>query len=186
MKPSYKKLFLWSSLGSLVVGGAVTLVRKRRRPPGPPLECRTIPAEYRQVVVWTERFALEKNGIRQHGFDRYQLQPSPFQVWSVLDLIPNRTSAPSIREGIPIHHVTHVRISEEGDGPPDGDREQVQDRFYGVVTVVSRDGRSCGRNAVARGGILEFRRCYVGGASNGIESGEIHAALAPVLNYRIE
>ncbi len=186
MKSTHKKLFLWSSLGSIVIGGAYALLRKRRLPASQPLACRKIPDDYRSVVVWTERFTLEEDGIQRHGFDRYQLQPSPFQVWSVLDLIPNRTPIPTAREGTPIHHITHVRISDQGSQPDGNTVERVEDRFYGVVSIFSRDGRSCRRNAIARGGFLQFNRCYVGGASNGIESGEVHTSIAPVLNYRIE
>jgi len=95
----------------------------------------------------------------------------------------NLKSAPekSGPRGTAIYHVTHVRVLEESP-----EEEHLTDRFYGVVTVVDAAGKPCARNSIARGGILEIRKCYVGGSSNGVESGEVHRSLGRVLNYRID
>lgn len=181
MKANYKRLFLWSSLGSLAVGAAVTLARKSKKMEHRPLACRKIPRECHGVILWTERFEIEVNGILCRAHDRYHLQPTPFKVWSVLDLNLQAAPRKSGPEGAAIHHVTHTRLVEYNQ-----EEELLQDRFYGVVTVVDATGKSCGNNCIARGGTLEIKRCYVGGSSNGVESGEVHRSLAPVLNYRID
>jgi hypothetical protein len=184
MKARYKKLFLWSSLGSLALGAAVTLSRRPKRVADRPLTCRKIPRTCRGIHLWTERFELDADGTRGFGHDRYYLQPTLFKVWSVLDLDLRSAPGKSTPEGAAIFHVTHIRALERTDAAPA--EEYLQDRFYGIVTVVDAAGRSCGINAIARGGLLEIRKCYVGGTSNGVESGEVHRAIGRILNYRIE
>ncbi len=131
--------------------------------------------------MWTERFEVDECGTLCHAHDRYYLQPTPFKVWNVLDLNFQAAPRKSGFEGAAIHHVTHMRVLEV-----EPEAEHLQDRFYGVVTVIDAGGKSCGANCIARGGMLEIKRCYVGGASNGVESGEVHRSLAPVLNYRVD
>jgi hypothetical protein len=186
MKAKYKKLFLWSSLGSLAVGTAVALAHRSRRTADQPLSCRKLPRACHGIHLWTERFEVELWGARRFVHDRYYLQPTPFKVWSVLDLsyqpVPGRAGP----EGAAIYHVTHIRALEQGEDEPAQAEEYLQDRFYGIVTVVDENGRCCGPNAIARGGILEIKKCYVGGTSNGVESGEVHRSIGRILNYRIE
>jgi len=181
MKANYKRLFLWSSLGSIAIGAAVTLARRPKRIEPRPLACRKIPEQCHGVLLWTERFEVEESGARHHAHDRYYLQPTPFKVWSVLELNLQGAPGKSGPGGAAIYHVTHVRLLEENH-----EEEHLKDRFYGVVTVVDAAERSCGSNFIARGGILEIKKCYVGGSSNGVESGEVHRSLGRVLNYRIE
>ncbi len=181
MKAKYKSMFFWSSLGSIAVGAAFTLARRSRKHDPHPLACRKIPKECHGVSLWTERFEVDDAGSLRYAHDRYYLQPTPFKVWNVLDLDFHAAPRKPGLEGAAIHHVTHWRLLEDN---PDG--EQMQDRFYGVVTVVDSSGKSCGNNCIARRGILEIKRCYVGGSSNGVESGEVHRSLAPILNYRID
>jgi hypothetical protein len=181
MKPNYKKLFFWSSLGSIAVGTTVALASRARRVQSRPLACRRIPEQCHGVLLWTERFEVEENGTRHYVHDRYYLQPTPFKVWSVLDLNLQSAPAKSGPGGAAIYHVTHVRLLEESP-----EEERLKDRFYGVVTVVDAEGKPCSANSIARGGILEIKKCYVGGSSNGIESGEMHRSLGRILNYRID
>jgi hypothetical protein len=185
MKANYKKLFLWSSLGSIAVGAAIALTRRPKRVPYTPLACRKIPPDCQGVHLWTERFELREGENRRFVHDHYFLQPSRFKVWSVLDLSFKDSAARSAPEGAAIFHITQTRIVENSDG--DGKEEYVLDRFYGIVmTVDAVDGTSCCVNSIARGGMLSIRKCYVGGASNGVESGEIHRSTGRILNYRIE
>jgi hypothetical protein len=186
MKSKYKKLFLWSSLGSLAIGAAVAMARRPKRTEDQPLSCRKLPRTCHGIHLWTERFEVEIWGAKRHVHDRYYLQPTPFRVWSVLDLsyksVPGRTGP----EGAAIYHVTHIRALEPGEDEQAHAEEYLQDRFYGIVTVFDDHGRCCGPNAIARGGTLEIKKCYVGGTSNGVESGEIHRSIGRILNYRIE
>jgi hypothetical protein len=46
------------------------------------------------------------------------------------------------------------------------------------------EGKSRRANSLARGGILEIDKCYVGGSSNGVLSGETHRSPGPILNYQ--
>ena len=186
MKSNYKKLFLWSTLGSLAVGAAVALARRQQRVEPPPLACRKIPGNCQSVHLWTERFEVEEAGTLRSVHDYYLIQPTAFKVWSVLELNPQSTQGRFGSGGIPIYHVARTRLPDEVAAESGGQQGQPQERFYGVVTVVDNDGRSCGNNVIARGGTLEIRKCYVGGASNGVESGETHRSPGRVLNYRLE
>jgi hypothetical protein len=181
MKANYKKLFFWSSLGSIAVGTAVTLARRPRRMKSRPLACRRIPEQCDGVLLWTERFEVEESGARHYAHDRYYLKPTPFKVWSVLELGLQSAPGKSRFGGAEIYHVTHARLLEENH-----EEEHLKDRFYGIVTVVDAAGKSCATNSIARGGILEIKKCYVGGSSNGVESGEVHRSLGRILNYRID
>ncbi|MBZ5495846.1 MAG: hypothetical protein LAP85_05545 [Acidobacteriia bacterium] len=186
MKASYKRLFLWSSLGSIAVGAAVTLARRHRRVAGPPLACRKIPRVCDGIHLWTERFEVDEGGRRCFARDRYYLQPTHFKVWSVLDLSFQGAPGRSDSEGAAIYHVAHLRLLEKGDENEAQEEAHLLDRFYGIITVIDAAGRSCGTNSIARGGTIAIRKCYVGGTCNGVESGEIHHSLGRILNYRIE
>ena len=186
MKENYRKWFLWSSLGSLAVGAAVTLARRTRRIESRPFSCRKLPRECHEIVLWTERFEVEEQGARFFVHDRYGLQPTSFKVWSILDLPSAGLSGSAGPEGSAIYHVTRMRIADEADGISMKLEPPLQERFYGVIAVLDPSGRFVAGGAIARGGILEIKKCYVGGSSNGVESGEIHRSEAPILNYRIE
>lgn len=181
MKANYRRLFLWSSIGTIAVGAAVALTRRPRRAATRVLAWRKIPRHCQGVFLWTERFALEEKGARFYAHDRYYLQATPFRVWSVLDLNAQGVPRESGPGGTGIYHVTHSRVLENHN-----EEEHIQDRFYGVVSVLDAAGRSCGTNCIARGGILEIKKCLVGGSSNGIESGEVHRSRSLILNYRID
>lgn len=184
MRSRWKKLFIWSSLGSVAVGVAVTLAKKARPPQIPKLECHKIPADCQRISLWTEKF-LEREGENDVAIqDKYLLQVTPFKVWSVLEL--GSAVAGTKPKGASIYHVTWLRYAGPmpGEGYPDEGR--LQDRFYGTVAAVSQAGRSSPRDYIARGGVLEIRKCLVGGSSNGVETEEVHHSAAPVLNYRFE
>ncbi len=84
-----------------------------------------------------------------------------------------------------IYHVTHRRCLDSDVSGLCGD-ESVLQRFYATVAVQDVDGTQHGRNRIARGGILVLSKCLVGGADNGIETGEVHRSAAPILNFRFE
>jgi len=184
MKAKHKKWVFWSSLGGLVLGGAMLATRRAGKRREPPIDCRRIPQECRAVILWTELFEVENSGASQWVHDRYLVQPTAFHVWSVLDLAPSTLPGRS-GQGTPIYHISRWRTQASGSAGPDPDDEQPLERFYGVVTAVDLSGSSCGNNTISRGGMLEIRKCLVGGAANGVESGEIHRSAARILNYRI-
>ncbi len=174
MKVKWKRLFLWSSLGTVAVGATVAFARRSRKPGRPRITPYPIPAG-RKLIVQTEVFQDAGSGVQ----DRYVFQPTAFKVWSVLELQsePGRPNP----EGNAIYHVTLLR------GSPDPSvgvaEERVLERFYGTVRCVQPEEGRPHKNQIAVGAFLEIPRCYVGGASNGIESGEVHRSRAPVLNF---
>ncbi len=184
MKSGWKRAFLWSSLGSIVAGTVVALVRRTRATPDAPLECHAIPADCQTVSLWTEQFNVESAGGVEAVQDKYVLRVTPFKAWSVLALGGGpEGEKPS---GSAIYHVTHMRFPEAVVGNEFADEGKLLDRFYGVVVTRSPRGTSSPCNHIARGGILEIRKCLVGGTSHGVETGEVHRSIAPILNFRFE
>jgi hypothetical protein len=182
MKPKWKRVFVLSSLGSLAVGTTLSLVRKSRKPTLPPLAYKKIPAECQRISLWTERFRTEKHGVERPAYDKYLLQATRFKLWTILDLASDELNG----EGVPIYHVTVTRYIEFGEVKEGREEAEPAQKFYGTLKVINSSGKSPGPNYLARGGILEIRKCNVGGATNGVETGEIHRSEGRVLNYRLE
>ena len=184
MKAQWKRAFIWSSLGGLILGTAVALARKARRPQPPPVDLRPVPLGCSRISVWTEHFQAEENGNVALVQDRYLFQSTPFKVWSVLEAQPDSTG--SRPAGWTIYHVTHLRFFEGSDAEELTEQGQLQDRFYGTIAVVDPERDRPVRDRLGRGAILAIRKCSVGGARNGVETGEIHYSFAPLLNFRFE
>jgi len=184
-KKNWKSIFLWSSLGGVALGATVTLVRRSsHKLPAFSLDFRKIPEDCPQILVWTERFIIEDNGRPVTAHDKYVLQSTPFAVWSVLEL-----SAAEIRrsnKGSAVYHATHVRILETEGSAGTQEEQRVLARFYGTVRALDGNSKRSAKNALARGATLEINRCRVGGATNGVETGELHLSFRPILNYRFE
>jgi hypothetical protein len=179
MKVRWKRLFLWSSLGSVAVGVSVALVRRSRRPENGKPVFTQIPSGS-EVIIRTEPFRIGESAALVQ--DRYILKPTEFKVWSVLELpVQSGSGNP---EGAPIYYVTHHRSDvSPGSGPGE---ERVLERFYATLRSLEPGRSQLHKNQLARSTVLELPRCYVGGTSNGIESGEVHRAGAPVLDYHLE
>jgi len=177
-------MFVWSSLASAVLGTAIAIARKARKAPPAPLDLHPIPSDCNRISVWTEHLLTTDNGSSALVQDRYLLQGTSFKVWSVLD--PASASAHTVPAGRRIYHVTHLRfydVPAAEDTPEEG---QLQDRFYGTIAALEPGSNRFKLEEIGRGAILGIRKCSVGGASNGVETGEIHCSAAPVLNYRFE
>ncbi len=181
MKAKWKKMFVWSSLGSVVLGTAIALARKARKVPPPPLETRIVPADCSRISIWTEHFQLPPDTGGALIQDRYLLQATPFKVWSVLEL--KGGSGPASWK---IYHITHLRFHDTSIEETAPEQGVLQDRFYGTISVREPESDRLIRDEFGRGAILAIRKCSVGGASNGVETGEIHYSAAPILNYRFE
>ncbi len=177
-KTRWKNVLLWSSVGGVALGATVTLARRARRVSPPSPELRRIPDNCPQIEIWTERFTVEEQGPPVTAYDKYVLQGTPFSVWSVLDHRGN--------QGAAIYHVTHLRILETEDSVGEHQEERVLTRFYGTVRVIDANGKRSAKDILARGATLEINKCRVGGATNGVETGELHSSFRPVLNYRFE
>ncbi len=184
MKSKWKKMFVWSSLGSVVLATAVALARKARKTQVPPLEVQPIPADCSRISIWTEHFQISPEDSGALIQDRYLLQATPFRVWSVLE--PEGTLPGRGPVSWKIFHVTHLRFFDTSLAEAAPEQGQVQDRFYGTISALEPGNERPTRNRIGRGAILAIRKCSVGGASNGVETGEIHQSAAPILNFRFE
>jgi len=177
MKSGWKKIFLWSSLGSVAIGAAVALVRKPKRTL--PLEWQRIPHDCARVTLWTVEYETGQDPEKHLVREKYVLLPTAFKVWSVFDA---GTGAGDALEGANIYHITRWRSLKKGET----EEEQVLDRLYGTISGTSTDGDRSPKNHIARGAILAIHECRVGGASNGVETGEIFCSGVPILNYRFD
>src|SRR5262245_41350709 len=182
MKPKWKRVFILSSLGSVALGTTLSLVRKSRKPVLPPLADKKIPPECQSISLWTERFRTERDGVVRPAYDKYLLQPTGFKLWSILGPASDEVND----EGVPIYHVTVTRYIAFGEVKEERKDAEPPQKFSGTITVTNSSGKSPGPNYRARGGILEIRKCNVGGATNGVESGEMHRSEGRLLNYRLE
>jgi hypothetical protein len=135
-------------------------------------------------MIWTEPAEVDRGATHLLLRDHYLLQTTPFKVWSMLNL-PLAPGAAGL-EGATVYHVTHRRIEESLRGNNPEVREEGKSRFYGTISAIAPTGKPCGKNSLARGAHLEIRKCYVGGASNGVETGEVERSASPILNYRFE
>ena len=177
MRARWTKAFLWSTLGGAAVGVTAVLAGRRRRSAPPVLRCQRIPDGCSRVVIWTRGFQIEAPDGPQTVHDTYVLQVTPFKAWSVMDL-PSDPGDGRTTEGSDIYHIAHSRTRDGA--------ETVLDRCYATIDLIDAHGKSCGRNRLARGGVLRVRECLVGGAANGIETGNVRLSAAPVLNFRFE
>lgn len=182
MRSKWARAFLWSTLGGAAVGAAAVLAGTRRRRQLPVLRCQRIPEGCSRVVLWTEAFQVQEADGTHTCHDTYVLQVTPFKAWSVLEL-PSEPGGGG-PEGSTIFHVTHMRAREVPGSPATVDA--VLDRCYGTISLVDPNRESCGRNRLARGGVLQVAECLVGGSANGVETGNVRRSAAPILNFRFE
>jgi hypothetical protein len=182
MRSKWARAFLWSTFGGFAVGAAAVLAGTRRRKQPPVLRCQRIPEGCSGIVLWTEAFQVQDADGTCTCHDTYILQVTPFKAWSVLEL----SSEPGCEgpEGSTIFHITHMRARDTVGSLATVD--SVLDRYYGTISLIDPNGESCGRNRLARGGVLQVAECLVGGSANGIETGNVRQSAAPILNYRFE
>jgi hypothetical protein len=180
MEKRLKNMFLFSSLGSVLIGAGVALARNKTKVVSPAFQASRIPADCPQIMVLTEALQLvDRKGLRR---GRYLLQKTAFKVWSVLDLPV--TPGKDHPGGATVYYVTWSEIEEIPGQTPASETEK--GRFYGTIAASVPGEATVRKNFIARGAVLQIHKCYVGGASNGVETGEIHKSDAPVLNYRLE
>src|SRR5512138_1586880 len=175
MRVRWKRLFFWSSLGSVAVAVAVSVARKARKPAAAP-EFYSIPPDCSGLTIRTQLFEAGEGRAKNAVWDEYSAQPTSFKVWNVLELQPQPSGTNP--HGRTIYHISHVR--QRRDLPQTG---ELVERFYGTLRSVDPRSRAPRNDELARGTILEIARCYVGGASNGVETGEVHRSGAPVADF---
>jgi hypothetical protein len=180
-----KKMIVWSSLGSVAAGAVVALARRKgKRGPDARFLCEKIPPRCQRVYVWTEPYTMHGSAGDLLVRSQYILLATPFLVWSVLDL-PLSTGVRKA-EGGAVYHITHQK-SVDARGVDAAETESSEpERYYGTLGALLPGEKAAAKNALSRGAVLEIRKCYVGGSSNGVETGEVCQSPAPVLNYRFE
>lgn len=179
MKSVWKKLFFWSSIGSVALGTAVSMAQKNKKIT-PQTTWERIPPDCRKLTIWTEAFPLSRGGEISAASDRYVLLWTPFKVWNILDF--GNPEKCDIREGAHVYHVTHWRYFIHGTE----DTGVMMDRYYGTISVRSETDRMCLKNRISRGVVLAINKCYVGGTHNGVETGEVHLSSSPVSHFRYD
>lgn len=178
MRVRWKKLFLWSSLGSITLALAVSVARKTGKRAPAALRFQRIPPDCSSLTIRTGAFSVEQGGNRSLVSDEYALQKTSFKVWNVLELQP-QPAAVNL-QGTVIYHVSQIRRRHT---PGTAKDSELVERFYGTIRSVSPDSPAPRKDELARGAILEIARCYVGGASNGVETGEMHRSGAAVSDF---
>jgi hypothetical protein len=178
MKSGWKKIFFWSSLGSIALGAAVALVRKPKKKTLPVWQ--RIPLDCTKATIYTIEYENSEDAEIQLVRDKYVLLPTAFKVWSVLN--PRNSADGEASEGANIYYITHWRSYKKGEI----EDERVLDRLYGTISGISAEGDLSPKNYLARGACLAIHECRVGGASNGVETGEVSYSRVPILNYRFD
>ncbi len=166
------------------MGTAIALARKTRKSAPQPLETRTVPSDCSRISIWTEHFQNSGSDAGPLIQDRYLLQSTPFRVWSLLQ--PRGDDPGSGPWSWRIYHVTHLRFYDTALAESSPEQGQLQDRFYGTISALEPASGRLSRDEIGRGVVLAIRKCSVGGASNGVETGDIHYSSAPILNFRFE
>ncbi|HSR68466.1 MAG TPA: hypothetical protein VLU25_11025 [Acidobacteriota bacterium] len=178
----------WLGLGGLVVGGAVALWANRSRKKSQ--EAPTpIPDDVGEVEIITEERRISHRGKDYRSRAVYHCTPTRFRVWSFL---ASGSGGPGGEEsgsgkprGLPIYYVSprvFVRPQEGKDEPP----SQVlsEEKFYATIHVYVEDRREPLAGCIARGRVVEFHKCHVGGSLNGVETGDRIISMAPVHEFQ--
>ncbi|MBI4455339.1 MAG: hypothetical protein HY644_05500 [Acidobacteria bacterium] len=168
-------------LGGLAFGSTLFFARKKTEAPlSPPF---WIPERPASLSILTEELEWTSDKQRFRSHLEYFCQPTPFRIWNLVDLELYRAQ----REGAPAihgHPVFHVTLKVHLRGSDDRITTIEDERFY--ATIHAHHGRTTKMLAscVQVGRHVEFRKCYVGGGLNGIETGERVVSMAPVKEVR--
>ena len=169
-------------LSGLALGSTVVLSRRRKQPetlPPPWL----IPENPGPFSIVTEELEWTDENQRFRSRREYDCQPTQFRVWRLmdLDLYRVRREGNDRMSGYPVFHVT-PKLSVWG---ADGKITSVdEERFYATIYAHRGKTETTLASCVQVGRYVEFRKCHVGGALNGIETGERVVSMAPVREVR--
>lgn len=165
-------------LSGLALGSTVFLSRKKAEEPLPAPWW--IPEKAEPFSILIEEMEWKHEGRTVHSYLEYCCQPTQFRVYNLLNLELYRLQREAGRKGgsgDPIFHVTlkaHLREGEQA-------ATTVEDeRFYATIHAHRGNTGTALASAVQVGRFVEFRKCHVGGALNGVESGERLVSMAAV------
>ncbi len=177
-KWNWKKILNWGGLGTLALGAA-WVARKRRRGNGEkPVP---VPDSAQRIEIVTEERKNVLEGKTYHSRAHYRLEPTRFRVWSFLRQPEDDESA---HKGQRIYHVTpEVRVFPIDD--PENPSIVREERYYATLHLYTEGRRDPIPSHLARGHLVEFKKCHVGGSVNGVETGEKVISLAPVARFEV-
>lgn len=176
----WKKWF-WSGLGGALMGaGAIFASRYRRRKKAHFGRPEPIPEDVEGIEIETEELELRYRDEPYFSRAVYHCSPTPFRVWSLL-----QADSPALSgRGRRIFYV-QPEILFRAAGQDRTSEKLAEERFYATLHVYSPlPGRSVAAH-IARGQLLEFRKCHVGGSMNGVETGDKIVTMAPVASFQI-
>ena len=169
------------ALSGLALSTTVSAGRTRIPPPSPPWWIPTPPPAFSILTEDMQWSQDDGKAISSHL--EYDCQPTQFELWQLLDLdlYRVRTEKGPARQSLPIFHVV-LRVHLHGQEqalPPFED-----ERFYATVHTHRGKGVTTLASCVQIGKYVEFRKCFVGGSLNGIETGERVVSMVPVREIR--
>lgn len=183
MSVQWKKFLLRAgglALSGLALGTTVSAARKKPVPVSPPW---WIPDPPPAFSILTEDLQWKREGREISSHLEYACQPTQFELWQLLDLelYRVRSERRPARNSLPIFHVVlRVHLHDHGQVLPPFDDE----RFYATIHTHRGKTATTLASCVQVGRYVEFRKCYVGGSLNGIETGERIVSMAPVREIR--
>ncbi len=167
-------------LSGIALGSTVFFARKKTEPLPPPY---WIPEPPTPFSILTDEIEGKHDKQSFRSYLEYFCQPTQFRVWTLVDLDlyrVQRQSGPAMN-GHPIFHITS-RIHLRGS---DGTTTTIDDeRFYATIHTHRGKSLTTLASCIQVGKFVEFRKCHVGGALNGIETGERMVSMAPVKEIR--
>ncbi|MBI2821428.1 MAG: hypothetical protein HYX74_04335 [Acidobacteria bacterium] len=167
-------------LSGIALGSTVFMARKKRVPLPAPW---WIPEKPEPFSIVTDELEWSHENQRYRSHLEYFCQPTQFRLWNLLDLDLYRVrhEQGQAMRGDSIFHVilkVHLRGKDKGVVTLE------EERFYATIHTHRGSGTTTLASAVQVGRYVEFRKCHVGGAPNGIETGERVVSMAPVQEIR--
>ncbi|MBI3939264.1 MAG: hypothetical protein HY315_00380 [Acidobacteria bacterium] len=168
-------------LGGLALGSTIFLAKKKTEPLPPPWWIPEKPGPF-SILTEEMEWTHEDQHLRSHL--EYSCQPTQFRVYNLLNLELYRVQREggSKEGGDPVFHIT-LKVHLWG---PDQKVTAIEDeRFYATIHAHRGKTGTTLASAVQVGRYVEFRKCHVGGALNGVETGERVVSMAPVKEIRL-
>jgi len=152
-----KPLAIFSGIGGLLIGGAVVVVKKRKKDKTVPAPVK-LPEEAQWIILKSGEFEIASNDQKIKVRTEYTLQPTHFKVWRLLE---------GENQGLVVYYITPRQFLNN----PDGSKKEVKgEAFYGLVAIPGKKRDLLSH--VQKGNRVVFHICLVGGSPNGIPTGE--------------
>ncbi len=152
-----KKFSIISGIGGTLLGGFLLLKNKKQNKiEGKPID---LDESVKWIFISTEKYSEPIDGELRTCYIEYILEKTNFFVVNILS---------SEKNTLPIYYVTPTRVVEVGNGKI----ESSADSFYAVVGIPGEKGKRDKLCKIQKGKKLVFHTCIVGGAKNGVFTGD--------------